>query len=194
MSEDPIAFEGGDTNLYAYVLNRPTVTTDPTGEIAPIIAAAVACGAGAVGGTAVVLSGRKPSWKEIGAGAAIGCGGGLAVLGGVALAAAAAVPAAGGALAGDVAALAAAGGAASTAIGRASESLRYQLATGTGPWTKLATHIEQATSKVKHLRGGISREEAFIHSATGEKLFRHTIVKDGAQVYEQIRDFSKVFR
>jgi RHS repeat-associated protein len=31
LSEDPIGAEGEDTNLYAYVQNRPTVLTDPTG-------------------------------------------------------------------------------------------------------------------------------------------------------------------
>ena len=32
VSEDPIGFADGDTNLYAYVANNPTVATDPTGE------------------------------------------------------------------------------------------------------------------------------------------------------------------
>lgn len=31
ISEDPIGFEGGDTNLYRYVFNSPTNYTDPTG-------------------------------------------------------------------------------------------------------------------------------------------------------------------
>jgi uncharacterized protein RhaS with RHS repeats len=31
MSEDPIGFEGGDTNLSRYVGNHPTYSTDPTG-------------------------------------------------------------------------------------------------------------------------------------------------------------------
>jgi len=33
LSEDPIGFEGGDVNLYAYVRNSPTNSTDPTGLI-----------------------------------------------------------------------------------------------------------------------------------------------------------------
>jgi RHS repeat-associated protein len=32
LSQDPIGFEGGDTNLYRYVENGPTNATDPTGE------------------------------------------------------------------------------------------------------------------------------------------------------------------
>src|SRR4030095_17258157 len=32
ISEDPIDFEGGDINLYAYVANAPLDNTDPTGE------------------------------------------------------------------------------------------------------------------------------------------------------------------
>lgn len=39
------------------------------------------CAAGAVGGVAVVLSGRKPTFREVALGAAVGCGGGLSVLG-----------------------------------------------------------------------------------------------------------------
>lgn len=31
ISEDPIAFAGGDTNLYAYVGNDPTDSSDPSG-------------------------------------------------------------------------------------------------------------------------------------------------------------------
>jgi RHS repeat-associated protein len=81
VSEDPIEFAGGDGNLYAYVFNAPVQTTDPTGEIAPAIAAGVACAAGAVGGVVVVLSGRKPSLGQLAAGIGIGCAGGLVVLG-----------------------------------------------------------------------------------------------------------------
>jgi RHS repeat-associated protein len=46
ISEDPIGFSAGDTNLYRYVNNSPTNWTDPTGEIAflPIVAAAWAAG------------------------------------------------------------------------------------------------------------------------------------------------------
>jgi RHS repeat-associated protein len=38
LSEDPIEFNGGDINLYAYVGNSPTNFTDPTGEVWPIVA------------------------------------------------------------------------------------------------------------------------------------------------------------
>src|SRR5262249_37473306 len=31
ISEDPIGFSGGDSNLYRYVTNEPTNTTDPSG-------------------------------------------------------------------------------------------------------------------------------------------------------------------
>jgi len=33
LSEDPLRFDGGDVNLYAYVRNNPVLFTDPTGEI-----------------------------------------------------------------------------------------------------------------------------------------------------------------
>lgn len=81
ISEDPIEFAAGDPNLYSYVFNSPVSFTDPSGEIAPVIAAGVACAAGAIGGTVVVLSGRKPTLGSLAAGAGIGCAGGLAVLG-----------------------------------------------------------------------------------------------------------------
>ena len=86
ISEDPISFGGGDPNLYAYVFNSSPNDTDPSGEIAPLVASGVACGAGALGGVAVTFSGRKPpSWWQIAAGAGIGCGSGLVVLGGWAI-------------------------------------------------------------------------------------------------------------
>ena len=86
ISEDPLDFDAGDINLYAYVFNAPVNDTDPTGEVVPIIAGAVACGAGAIGGVAVVLSGRKPTLGRLATGAGVGCAGGLLVLGGVAVA------------------------------------------------------------------------------------------------------------
>jgi hypothetical protein len=47
---------------------------------------------------------------------------------------------------------------------------------------------------VKRLSGGISKEEAYVHAETGARMFRHVIVKNGEEVYQQIRTFSKVFR
>jgi RHS repeat-associated protein len=71
LSEDPLEFEAGDDNLYAYVFNDPVNETDPTGEIpAVVIRALVGCVAG--GGVSIItdtLSGRKVDWGD----AAIGC-------------------------------------------------------------------------------------------------------------------------
>jgi len=55
VSEDPIGFEGGDVNLYAYVGGNPVMFVDPEGEIAvlPIIAG-VAAAKGIAIGTAYV--------------------------------------------------------------------------------------------------------------------------------------------
>jgi RHS repeat-associated protein len=39
LSEDPLGFDGGDTNLYRYVHNNPLARTDPSGE-APAVGAA----------------------------------------------------------------------------------------------------------------------------------------------------------
>jgi len=47
LAEDPVEFQSGDTNLYAYVRNRPTAFTDPYGEaIPPLIVAGAAFGVG----------------------------------------------------------------------------------------------------------------------------------------------------
>jgi RHS repeat-associated protein len=41
ISEDPIGFAAGDTNLYRYVNNNPTNYTDPTGELAQVAGGAI---------------------------------------------------------------------------------------------------------------------------------------------------------
>lgn len=87
ISEDPIALAGGDTNLYSYALNRPTVLTDPSGlepvTVSIATAVAVVCAVGAVAADAVVLAvnGRKTNAGQLAAGAAVGCVGGVGVLG-----------------------------------------------------------------------------------------------------------------
>jgi RHS repeat-associated protein len=57
ISEDPIGFSAGDTNLYRYVNNSPTNWTDPTGEI-PLVALAWIAGAAVSAGlTAAAFGG-----------------------------------------------------------------------------------------------------------------------------------------
>ena len=74
ISEDPIDFEGGDTNLYAYVSNSPCNFTDPSGN-----ALVAGCIAGAaMSGLTDILSGRKVSLMGMAAGCALGIGFGLA--------------------------------------------------------------------------------------------------------------------
>jgi len=96
ISEDPIGFAAGDSNLYAYVMNGPLNAIDPLGlepiTISAAAAAGIVCAAGAVAGDVVVLAvnGRKTTWGQLAAGAGIGCVGGIGVL----AAYAAAVPAA----------------------------------------------------------------------------------------------------
>jgi hypothetical protein len=71
ISEDPIAFNGGDPNLYAYVFNRPVSFRDPTGKL--LIGAVVG---GLTGGiTAWIGAGlQHGSTSEIIASVLIGAG------------------------------------------------------------------------------------------------------------------------
>jgi RHS repeat-associated protein len=87
ISEDPIGLAGGDTNLYAYVLNNPTTLVDPSG-LEPItvstgLALGIVCAAGAVAADSVVIAvnGRKTTWQQLAVATGVGCGGGVAVLG-----------------------------------------------------------------------------------------------------------------
>jgi hypothetical protein len=78
LSEDPIGFASGDTNLYRYVSNRPIEYLDPDGRLAISGSALLIGGAiGAVsGGVSAYLSGGDIS--AILTGAAIGAGAGVA--------------------------------------------------------------------------------------------------------------------
>ena len=83
ISEDPAGFAAGDPNLYAYVGGSPTNATDPSGMIAPIIAA---CAAGAAFSVAFdlvgnFLGGRKNDLGDLLGSAATGCVAGLAGFG-----------------------------------------------------------------------------------------------------------------
>ena len=79
ISEDPIGFAGGDSNLYSYVFDDPINTTDPTGEIAPWLAACLGGAAFDAGWQmeSNSLSGRKSVWEGVGGAAVSGCASGL---------------------------------------------------------------------------------------------------------------------
>ena len=69
LSEDPLEFDSGDLNLYAYAFNDPINLTDPSGEIVPLVPLAGICVRGAVGGAIQAgLSGRKPDFIDLAAG------------------------------------------------------------------------------------------------------------------------------
>lgn len=76
LSEDPLGFDAGDPNLYAYVSNSPTNFTDPTGEIR-IPPPIKRCLLGMLKSAGVDLAKRKPATDpETLADAAEGCAGG----------------------------------------------------------------------------------------------------------------------
>jgi RHS repeat-associated protein len=54
ISEDPMGFGAGDTNLYRYVFNNATNYTDPSGQIVPLLAAFLVAGIGAIGAGAAI--------------------------------------------------------------------------------------------------------------------------------------------
>jgi RHS repeat-associated protein len=108
ISEDPVAFRAGSTNLYAYVHNSPTRFTDPSGKWAFLVLPMAGCVGGAIGmGATRGWSGRK---------LALGCGlGALIGLAGAGLFAAEAAAAEGAAAQAGAAAEAAAAEAEATA-------------------------------------------------------------------------------
>jgi RHS repeat-associated protein len=143
LSEDPIGFAGGDTNLYRYVGNSYPNATDPSGHIISGGTAAIGAGIGAVLGGGVeiglqlLVHGQVNDWGAVAGAAASGAVAG-AITGAFA-----------GALSGDISAAAliggsllvgAAAGAAGGAVGNA-VTQGVHLATGQQQggfsWTQL---------------------------------------------------------
>jgi len=63
VSEDPIGFEGGDVNLYAYVGGNPVLRIDPLGTDSFSIGITLAAGAGVGGGGGTFLNFAHDSSK-----------------------------------------------------------------------------------------------------------------------------------
>jgi RHS repeat-associated protein len=89
ISEDPIGFGAGDTNLYRYVGNNSTNYTDPTGELAQVAGGAIFGGIfGGLYALANDLETGNFGWNTIGnvaTGAAVGAVAGAIVASGVGL-------------------------------------------------------------------------------------------------------------
>jgi RHS repeat-associated protein len=73
-ARDPIGFDGGDTNLYGYVLGDPVNFIDPEGKFAWVVGGALVGGAfGAITSAISAASGPGPiNWSNVAAQAAIG--------------------------------------------------------------------------------------------------------------------------
>ena len=88
VSQDPMGFAAGDTNLYRYVGNAPTIRTDPSGKLVTI---AIGAGLGAAAGlvTGVTIQsvnhwyyGAPFLWSRVGYATAVGAGVGTVIGGG----------------------------------------------------------------------------------------------------------------
>jgi len=73
-ARDPIGFDGGDTNLYGYVLGDPVNFIDPEGKFAWVVGGALVGGAfGAITSAISAASGPGPiNWSNVAAQAVIG--------------------------------------------------------------------------------------------------------------------------
>jgi hypothetical protein len=78
---------------------------------------------------------------------------------------------------------------ASTEFGRSVQSLKESIQSGKGPWQRTSAHAEPARAKT--YRGGTSLEEVFVHQETGERIVRHTIVREENVLHETFRPFAK---
>ena len=62
-AKDPIGFDGGDTNLYGYVLGDPVNLVDPEGLIIPVIPILIGAVVGA--GTSWIQQGIQNGWSNV---------------------------------------------------------------------------------------------------------------------------------
>lgn len=76
-----------------------------------------------------------------------------------------------------------------TAMGRSIASLKEFLEEGAGSWERASSHAEAAVGRA--YRGGTSIEEVFVNQETGQRLVRHTIVRDGEILHETYREYVK---
>ena len=96
LSQDPIGFDGGDYNLYRFVVNAPLTTTDPSGECPLCAAVGIGAFVGAVANLAGSAAAGTLTQSNFFSTAAIGAAAGAtAVLTSGAVAAAGAVTTAG---------------------------------------------------------------------------------------------------
>lgn len=164
ISEDPIGFEGGDTNLYAYVANAPLDFTDPSGtSLAP----------GAIPGycrdhsfipMTPGLSGRKGviaqvfaaeraflglAWQAVSCSIVDTTGGLVSVTGKVAFSV---------------------------------QALLRDAVVNPGRWRTIAVHTEATTGRA--VRGGTSVQEIVENVETGERLVWHSLFRRSGKLVD----------
>jgi RHS repeat-associated protein len=136
ISEDPLGVLAGDPNVHAYVFNRPTGLTDPTGELAWLALPAAGCVGGALG------MGMTQGWggRKLALGCALGAGIGLGFAAAPALGSAAA------AAAGAAGAAAARFGSAAGAAARATAAAAARAGAATAQATRAAATSARAAA------------------------------------------------
>jgi RHS repeat-associated protein len=174
-AKDPIGFQGGDTNLYGYVLGDPVNLIDPDGTFAilPVLAGGLL--AAEVGITAHDINklvhgcGNAVDLALDAAGPVVG---GLAALGrgGKWLAK----------LADETGSF--------DPLARRWRSTVNDFRTDPGAWRRASAHVEEATGR--RYRGGLNVEEVFERGS--ERLVRHRIYGPGGDILkESYRPYAK---
>jgi RHS repeat-associated protein len=162
ISEDPIGFVGGDSNLYAFVGNSPTNAIDPMGTCVVDTVADVGFVLYDIGG---ILTGRKGAGRDLlldVVGGLIPCATGLGMMGRV---------------------VARYGDDAAQFGTRSFSHVIDDIAEHADDWETIASHAEPAISRAA--KGGVSIQTILRNRKTGQTVTKHTLVNKKGKVLEE---------